>query len=89
MSKGEYEEKYVSCSVMPLTFDDAKCVGCNRCMNVCQVDIMLPNPNRGAHPIVEYPGECYYCGSCVMACPNGAIFLHHPLMNQTKFTEIV
>ena len=50
---------------------------------------MIPNPTKGKHPIVIYPGECYYCGSCVMACPNkGAISLEHPLMNQAKFVPV-
>ena len=44
---------------------------------------------KGKHPIVMYLGECYYCGSCVMACPvKGAIHLRHPLMNQTRFVGI-
>lgn len=32
-----------------------------------------------------YPGECYYCGACVMVCPKDAIELVHPLMNRAKF----
>ena len=27
------------------------------------------------------------CGCCVMECPTGAISLHHPLMNQTRWVE--
>ena len=75
----ELTASVVPCSARPLKFDESLCVGCNRCADVCQVDIMIPNPVRGKHPLVIYPGECYYCGSCVMACPNkGAISLEHP-----------
>lgn len=81
----EFESREVSCSVAPLRFDDSLCIGCNRCASVCQVDILVPSLEKGLHPTVLYPGECYYCGSCVMACPTGAIKLVHPLMNQTKF----
>ena len=81
----ELTASVVPCSARPLKFDESLCVGCNRCADVCQVDIMIPNPVRGKHPLVIYPGECYYCGSCVMACPNkGAISLEHPLMNQDR-----
>ena len=76
-------------SARPITFDASRCVGCNRCMNICQVDIFIPNPEKGTPPIVLYPGECYYCGSCVMVCPKpGAIHLDHPLMNQAKFVPV-
>ncbi len=79
----------VSCSARPLVFDENICVGCNRCADICQVDIMLPNPVKGKPPVVVYPGECYYCGSCVMVCKReGAIRLQHPLMNQAKFVPV-
>ena len=88
MNKKEFQGRYISCSVMPLRFDESKCIGCNRCAQVCQVDILVPSKEKGKHPVVLYPGECYYCGSCVMACQNDAIKLVHPLMNQTKFVEV-
>jgi len=60
----------------PLRFDSELCIGCNLCVDVCQVDIMLPNPEYGLPPIVAYPDECWYDGSCVGVCPvPGAIAL--------------
>jgi len=79
----------VPCSATPLTFDENICVGCNSCANICQCDILLPNPEKGKPPVVAYPGECYYCGACVMVCPNkGAIRLQHPVMNRAKFVDV-
>ena len=50
---------------------------------------MMPNPEKGKHPIVVYPGECWYCGACVMVCPSqGAIKIQHPVMNRTKFVPV-
>ena len=72
-------------SARPILFNEELCIGCNSCVNVCQVDILVPNPEKGKAPIVAYPGECYYCGCCGMACPTGALELRHPLMNQAKF----
>lgn len=46
MKKIEFQAGPVSCSVKPLSFDDALCIGCNRCASVCQVDIMVPSRNR-------------------------------------------
>lgn len=85
----EWKVSVIPCSATPLLFDESKCVGCNTCANICQCDIMIPNPEKGKHPIVAYPGECYYCGACVMVCPNkGAIHLQHPVMNRAKFVPV-
>ncbi len=89
MKSIEYSVSPIPCSTQPIIYDEKLCVGCNRCANVCQCDILLPSQNKGEHPIVMYPGECYYCGACVMVCPcHGAIKLQHPLMNQAKFVPV-
>ena len=54
----------VPCSVQPLSFDESLCIGCGTCARVCQCDILFPSDKKGTHPIVAYPGECYYCGAC-------------------------
>ena len=89
MEKKEFHASYIPCSAKPLEFDESLCIGCNNCVNTCQVDIMIPNPEKGKPPVVLFPGECYYCGSCVMACPGkDAIKLQHPLMNRAKFIPV-
>jgi len=61
----------------PLTFSSEICNGCNKCIETCQMDIMITNPEKNKPPIVIYPGECWYDGSCVSACPKpGAIKLN-------------
>jgi NAD-dependent dihydropyrimidine dehydrogenase PreA subunit len=66
----------------PISFDRDICIGCNKCLEACQVDLFIPNPIKSKPPIVLYPGECYYCGSCVTECPNpGAIKLNPLPMN--------
>ena len=74
---------------MPVVFDMERCTGCNRCVEICQVDVFIPNPVRANKvPVVLYPGECWYCGCCVMVCPEeGAIELRHPLMNRVHWVE--
>ena len=73
--------------VRPILFDAEKCAGCNRCVEACQMDVLAHNP-EGKPPLVMYPEECWYCGCCVMECPNlGAIRLRHPLMNQVSWIE--
>ncbi len=73
-------------AVKAIVIDEHKCISCNRCVEICQVDALLPNPEKGKPPILQYPGECWYCGCCVMECPvEGGISLRHPLMNQADW----
>ena len=86
---GEMYYSVVPCSATRMIFYEKKCIGCNTCVNICQCDILMPNPEKGKRPIVAYPGECYYCGACVMVCPReGAIDLQHPVMNRAKFVPV-
>ena len=72
----------------PVIFNQEICNGCNQCIEVCQVDILIPNPEKGKPPLVLYPGECWYGGCCVASCPKpGAIKLNIPLMNRVRWKE--
>lgn len=65
----------------PLKFSDA-CKGCNTCVEVCLMEILQRNPEKGKPPIVAYPDECAYDGACWMHCPErkaGAIKVVPPL----------
>ncbi len=88
MEKKELFASVVPCSARPLVYDESLCIGCNRCAYICQVDVLVRSVNKGEHPIIMYPGECYYCGACVMECPvKGALRLQHP-MNEAKFVPV-
>jgi NAD-dependent dihydropyrimidine dehydrogenase PreA subunit len=63
-----------------IRIDAARCTGCNLCADRCRMDVMVHNPQKGGPPIVLYPDECWFCGTCVEDCPvKGAIRLEHPL----------
>ena len=59
----EFKVKPIPSSSQPITYEADLCIGCNRCVQVCQCDVLFPGEKT---PIVMYPGECYYCGACVM-----------------------
>ncbi len=70
----------------PVIIDPASCTGCNECVEVCQVDIFIPNPEKGKSPLILYPEECWYCGTCVEHCPESdAIRLNHPLTQRVRW----
>ena len=70
----------------PVIFNHDICNGCNKCVNICQSDILIPNPIKGKPPVIIYPGECWYGGDCVSECPNpGAIELNQPLMQRLRY----
>lgn len=70
----------------PIIFNPEICDGCNKCVDVCQVDILMPSPEKGKPPLVLYPGECWYGGCCVAECPKpGAIKLKALLMNKVNW----
>ncbi len=88
MNEKSFEAVPVPASVTPLRFDAERCIGCLRCVEICPMDILLPPEEKGLPPRVMWPGECWYCGACVMECPvQGAVTLRHPLMNQASFVE--
>jgi len=53
----------------PVTIVVEMCNGCNRCVEICQVDVFLPAAEKGEPPVLFYPGECWHCGDCVNLCP--------------------
>ena len=41
--KKEYTVRLVECSTRPIHYDPKLCIGCNRCVDTCQCDILMPN----------------------------------------------
>ena len=49
-----------------------KCTGCLKCVNVCPVACIVPDPEK---PLCYIdPDTCIDCASCVPECPKSAIF---------------
>lgn len=64
--------------------DEETCIGCNACADICRVQTIMPNPEKGKPPVILYPDECWYCACCVGECPTGACEMRLPI-NQRIF----
>ncbi|MBW1997445.1 MAG: ferredoxin family protein [Deltaproteobacteria bacterium] len=56
----------------------AKCVGCGTCHDICPTDV-FGFDSQSRLITVDYPEECWYCGSCIYDCPNNALEMELPL----------
>ena len=70
-----------------IEIEEELCIGCNSCANICRIQTILPNPEKGRTPIVAYPDECWYCGCCVEACPTGALAMRLPINQRILFKD--
>ncbi len=67
----------------PLIRDNAKCINCMRCVQVCdkvQASGVWDATSRSTHRVVNVAGgrpfaevDCTYCGQCITHCPTGAL----------------
>jgi NAD-dependent dihydropyrimidine dehydrogenase PreA subunit len=66
-----------------IVIDPDRCTGCNRCVDACRTDVLMPNAEAGKPPLVTFPDECWFDACCVAECPvEGAIRMEHPLMQR-------
>jgi len=62
---------------MSVEIDLNLCEGCGMCHEICPLDV-IGWDDKLAVPVVSYPDECWYCGSCYFDCPNNAIDIKLP-----------
>ena len=80
MSEEIYVLQESSAAGNVLKIDAGVCTGCNTCVEVCRMGVIIPNPEKGKVPIVLYPDECWFCGCCEFHCPSpGAMMMEHPI----------
>jgi NAD-dependent dihydropyrimidine dehydrogenase PreA subunit len=69
-----------------ITIDEKTCIGCDQCVEACQVDVFLPSAEKGKPPAVAWPEECWHSGDCIAACPvPGAIRLEKIPKNRVEW----
>lgn len=56
-----------------IEYDTAKCVGCDKCINVCPYGAIEAEPL--STPKVDY-AKCTGCGACAVVCPHVALEIH-------------
>jgi NAD-dependent dihydropyrimidine dehydrogenase PreA subunit len=62
-----------------IIIDDALCIGCKKCYEVCPPDV-FEFDEKTKRPIFVFSDECWYCGVCILECPvEGALRMELPL----------
>jgi polyferredoxin len=56
-------------SFLRMRKDDAKCVGCGKCLAVCPMDVDMLDNSRAR----KNGTECILCGECWKVCPHDAL----------------
>jgi len=67
-----------------IEYDTAKCVGCDKCINICPYGAIEAQPL--ATPEVDYT-KCTGCGACVVVCPHVALEIHG--YECARFAELI
>ena len=62
---------------MAVEIDLNKCEVCGTCYEICPLDV-IGWKDKPAGPVVSYPNECWYCGSCLFDCDARAIDIKLP-----------
>lgn len=63
---------------LPVKIDYRKCIGCNKCYDHCPMDVFTRDEELNV-PKVTYMSDCWFCGVCMMECPQRAIDIRYPL----------
>jgi NAD-dependent dihydropyrimidine dehydrogenase PreA subunit len=87
MAKKTYALPNIVTPNTPVIHDAKKCTGCNHCVEICQVDVFIPNPEKGKTPVILHPDECWYCGCCANDCPTGAITFNWPIQQRAYWRD--
>ncbi len=56
-----------------IEYDTARCVGCDKCINICPYGAIEAEPL--STPKVDYT-KCTGCGACAVVCPHVALEIH-------------
>ena len=57
-------------NVVTLVLEDAKCIGCMMCIDVCPHAVFEPDSGKVR---ISERDSCMECGACALNCPSGAI----------------